>query len=245
MHIHPAVFDAYPQPARGNSTLANDLNFERDKITLMLNEHVERVRSAMLPLCEPLHDTFAWAEQLRRERLPMLDDEPYRWHATHTVRAFAHLRLKSGELDLGGWRLRSNHSQNGPIHLYYRSAQLRVLHALDEYSSCPPPGPNHVRRAYYRNPPLGAALTLFGDPDDQLIALWRIDPATGQPHFRVVRTVGDWKWGEHHRADLEFDLPELGVELSELAFEPTDEELGLFRSEEDEESGEDAGGSAG
>lgn len=60
----------------------------------MVNDHVERVRSTLLRLCEPLHDVFAWAEQVRRERLPELaEGTDYRWHATHTVRALAHYRL--------------------------------------------------------------------------------------------------------------------------------------------------------
>jgi hypothetical protein len=67
----------------------------------MVKDHVERVRTALLPLCEPLHDIFASADQLRRDRLPELDGEPlYSWHATHTVRAFAHFSLtqRIGEL---------------------------------------------------------------------------------------------------------------------------------------------------
>ena len=39
------------------------LNFRRDNITSMVKDHVERVRSALLGLCEPLHDAFTWAER--------------------------------------------------------------------------------------------------------------------------------------------------------------------------------------
>ncbi len=70
----------------------------------MVKDHVERVRSAMLTLCEPLHDVFAWAEQVRRERLPELaEGHDYRWHATHTVRALARYRLNQMNIELGDW----------------------------------------------------------------------------------------------------------------------------------------------
>lgn len=119
----------------------------------MVNDHVERVRSALLGLCEPLHDAFTWAEQLRRERLPELAEGPdYRWHATHTVRALAHHRLSQLNGELGGWKLSGNHSQNGALWLAEGSYRIRILHTLDE-CDVPPPGTNRARRAFYRNPP--------------------------------------------------------------------------------------------
>jgi hypothetical protein len=212
----------------------------------MVKDHVERVRSAMLPLCEPFYDVFTWAEQLRRERLPELeDDSAYRWHATHTVRAFAHLGLSRPGTDLGGWSLSGNHAQNGALWLTDGSYRLRLLHVLNE-NDVPLPGSNRARQAYYRNPPLVEIVPLFGEINDRLLVLWRIEAKTGAPCFRVVRPIdGDTKWGGYQRTDLDFVLPETSDELAGLKFDPTDEELGLELPLADEEGGEDAGGVAG
>jgi hypothetical protein len=196
----------------------------------MVNDAVERVRTALLPLCEPLHDAFTWAEQVRRERLPELDDDPeYRWHATHTVRAFAHRRLKADidELDLRPWQLSGNHAQNGALWLTDGSYRVRLLHAINE-DDVPPPGPNRTRKAYYRNAPLAEVIPLFGEANDRLLVLWRIDPRTGMPTFRVVRPIGDWKWGHQQVTDLDFILPETTAELASLRFDPSDDDLGIF-----------------
>lgn len=211
----------------------------------MVKDHVERVRAAMLPLCEPLHDVFSWAEQLRRERLPELDgDASYRWHATHTVRAFAHLRLSQISSELGDWSLSGNHAQNGELWLTDGNYRARLLHGLNEHD-VPPPGSNRARQAFYRNPPLAGLLPLFGEANDKLLVLWRIDVATAAPCFRVVRPIGDWKWGAHQATDLDFVLPETIDELAGLRFDPTDEDLGLELPLDDEEGEEDAGGVTG
>jgi hypothetical protein len=209
----------------------------------MIKRHVERVRSAMLTLCEPLHDAFAWAEQLRRERLPELaDDLGYRWHATHTVRALAHLRLSQLNGELGDWSLSGNHSQNGALWLTDGSYRVRILHALND--SDVPPGTNRARLAFYRNPPLAVLLPLFGEANDKLLMLWRIDPLTAVPCFRVVRPIGEWKWGAYQETDLDFVLPQTAGELTDLKFEPTDEDLRLELPRE-EEGDNDAGGITG
>lgn len=199
----------------------------------------------MLPLCEPLHDVFSWAEQLRRERLPELDGDPaYRWHATHTVRAFAHLRLDQLSSNLGDWSLSGNHAQNGALWLTDGNYRARLLHAVDE-NDVPPPGSNRARQAFYRNPPLVRLRPLFGEPNDKLLVLWRIDFETAAPCFRVVRPIGDWKWGAHQATDLDFVLPETIDELAGLRFDPTDEDLGLELPLDDEEGEEGAGGVTG
>lgn len=213
----------------------------------MIKAHAERVRSALLGLCEPLHDVFTWAEQVRRERLPELAEDPdYRWHATHTVRALAHYKLCRMSGKLGGWKLTGNHSQNGALWLTDGSYRARVLHTLDEY--VPPPGSNRARRAFYRNPPLPYELPLFGEINDKLLVLWNIDPKSAAVSFRVVRTIGNWTWGAHAKTDLDFPLPETAEELADLKFEPSDEGLGLdlFSDEEEGEEGDnDAGGIPG
>ncbi len=208
----------------------------------MVNDHVERVRTAMLPLCEPLHDVFSWADQLRRERLPELEGDPnYRWYATHTVRALAHLRLDYIRADLPTWRLSGNHARNGELWLTDGNYRARVLHALNDHD-VPPPGSNRARQAFYRNPPLAGRLPLFGEPNDRLLVLWRINFETAAPCFRVVRPIGDWKWGSHQDVDLNFVLPQTSDELAGLRFDPTDEDLGLELPPNDEEEGEEGAG---
>lgn len=211
----------------------------------MVQDHIERVRSALLPLCEPLHDVFAWAGELRRERLPELDGDPYGWHGTHTVRALAHYSLTRRTNRLGAWRLSGNHAQNGALWLTDGAFRLRLLHALNE-NDVPPPGSNQTRKAYYRNPRLAAVIPLFGEPNDKLLGLWRLDAKSGAATFRVVRPIGDWKWGAHQVTDLDFILPATTDELAGLRFDPTDEDLGLDLPMNDEEEGEDgAGGLSG
>lgn len=216
----------------------------------MVKAHVERVRSALLVLCEPLHDAFTWAEQLRRKRLPELAEEPdYRWHATHTVRALAHYKLGQNQMrgELGGWKLTGNHSQNGALWLTDDCYVARVLHTLDE-EDVPPPGTNRARRAFYRNPPLPDEVPLFGEINDKLLFLWNIDPKSAAVSFRVVRTIGNWTLGAHAKTDLDFPLPQTSEELADLTFEPSDDDLGLdlFSDEEEGEEGDtDAGGIPG
>jgi hypothetical protein len=112
----------------------------------------------------------------------------------------------------------------------------------------PPPGLNGKRRAYYRNRPLFATPPkLFGPADARLLFVWRIDRATNFPIFRVVRPIGDWKWGETAQTDIDFILPETAEDLAALEFEPSDEGMELNIPDEDDEKGgtEDAGGSTG
>ncbi|MFC5288451.1 hypothetical protein ACFPM7_15425 [Actinokineospora guangxiensis] len=203
-----------------------DVNSVCDIIAFMVNGHVERVRSALLDLCEPLHDVFASAEQLRRERLPELAGPAYRWHGTHTIRAFAHRLLAAKAGELGDWMLAGNHAQNGALWLTDGCYRIRVLHTLNE-NDVPPPGFSGARRAFYRQPHLGGTIPLFGEPDDKLLVLWRIDPVSAAAGFRVVRPIGNWKLGSHAQTDLDFILPSTSDELADLAFEPTDDDLGL------------------
>ncbi|MFG1606981.1 hypothetical protein [Actinoplanes sp. NPDC049265] len=214
----------------------------------MANEDVERIREALLPLCEPLHDVFTWADQRRRKAFPeLVDDGEYRWFATHSVRALAHLRLRVTRT--APWSLAGNHARNGELWLTDGGYSVRILHAVRD-SDVPPPGSNRARQAYYRNQPLfemDPQARLFGPADDRLLFIWRIDPKTSVPAFRVVRPVGNWKWGDHAQTDIDFVLPETGEDLAALSFEPSDEEMELdIPNEEETEGGTgNAGGSAG
>jgi hypothetical protein len=117
-----------------------------------------------------------------------------------------------------------------------------MLHALTD-TDVPPPGSNRTRLAFYRNPPLVGMVPMFGEANDKLLILWRVDFESGAPCFRVVRPIGQWKWGSFQQTDLDFALPQTVDELSELRFEPTDEDLGLELPLEEEN--DDAGGFAG
>jgi hypothetical protein len=213
----------------------------------MVNDDVERIRAALSPLCEPLHDVFTWADQQRRAALPEFDGMPqYRWYGTHTVRAFAHLRLSA--INTCPWGLAGNHARNGELWLTDGDYRARLLHAVRD-ADVPPAGSNTARQAYYRNTPLFTLpqQRLVGPPDDRLLFVWRIDPKTGVPAFRVVRPIGNWKWGDHAETDIDFILPETAEDLAALEFEPTDEGMELDIPNEDELEGgiENAGGSAG
>lgn len=188
----------------------------------MLKDEVERVRTAMADLCEPLHDVFAWAGQRRAEALPELSHAVYTWHGTHTIRALAHSRLL--RTNLGTWTLSGNHARNGELWLTDSDYSIRILHALKD-NDVPPPGSNRARIAYYHNLPLPLQGKLIGPPNDKLITLWRLDPKTGAPSFRVVRPIGKWRFGGNAEIDLDFALPETAIDLKGLFFEPADEGL--------------------
>lgn len=187
----------------------------------MFKDEVERVRSAMADLCEPLHDVFSHSGQSAREKFPELNHRIYQWHHTHTVRALAHnLLMKRG---LGVWTIAGNHARNGELSLTDGDYTIRVLHALSD-KDVPPPGPNRARRAYYANPPLPFPEPLFGPPSDRLLALWRMN-VHGEPSFRVVRPIGRWAFGGRAKTDLDFPLPETAEDMHNLHFEPADEPL--------------------
>lgn len=206
-----------------------------------VEEEAERARDALLPLCEPLHDVFTTAEAERRARLPMLDHPQYRWLHTHTIRGLAHHGLST--MDLGTWKLYGNHGRNGELWLTDNDFRIRVLHGLND-EQVPPPGTNGNRRAFYANVPILEQGVIWGPRNDRLLVLWRIDQETGAPAFRVVRTIGAWKFGSREKTDLDFPLPKEAVDLAALRFDPADDELELELPAE-EGGVEDAGGISG
>lgn len=210
------------------------------------DDEVERVRTALEDLCEPLYEALTWADVVRCERLPeLMDPRMYGWHASHTVRALAHVRLC--EADLGVWSLMGNHAINGELWLTDGSYKARVLHALSD-TEVPPPGKNRARKAYYWNVPLPLEWQepLVGPFNDRLLLLWRIGQESHRPAIRVVRPIGNWKWGHREKTDLDFFLPETAADLRGLHFEPNDQGLEIDLPEEDEGGvGEDAGGNSG
>lgn len=210
----------------------------------MINGEVERIRTAMTDLCEPLHDAFAQAEQKRRKQLPELNGRPYRWCRTHTIRALAHHHLSSTAL--GAWTLSGNHARNGEVWLTDGDYRLRVLHGYNE-EHVPAPGTNRQRRAFYYNPPLPLHQQepLMGPVRDQLLLLWRIDPETHAPTFRVVRPIGVWPFGARAKTDLDFPLPATADDLRNLHFEPQAVGMELQLPEEDTSDADGAGGFPG
>lgn len=207
----------------------------------MVKDEADRVRKALIPVCEPLHDAFAVAEQVWQQRHPELSGEPeYRWCETHLLRAWAHYRLR--QADLSPWKLSGNHRRNGELWMTDDCYSIRVLHT-HTMSFVPPPGTNPTRIAYYHNPPLGPE-PLFGPVNDKLLALWCIETNTGAPRIRIVRPIGAWTLGSTARTDLDFLLPETGAELQNLFFQPSDEGMQIELPDE-QEGGEDVGGLTG
>ena len=144
------------------------------------------------------------------------------------------------------WTLSGNHARNGELWLTDGDYRTRVLHALSD-KDVPPPGYNEARRAFYSNVPLPLDLPepLIGPPNDQLLVLWRIDPETGIPVFRVVRPVGVWSFGGYAKVDLDFVLPPTAADLERLHFEPTDQGLELPIPNEEDGNADGAGGIPG
>jgi hypothetical protein len=71
--------------------------------------------------------------------------------------------------------------------------------------------------------------------------LWRIDK-DGGPLFRVVRTIGTWRFGKTSQVDLDFPLLPDAAELQNLRFEPQDEGLELQLPNEESNNADGAGG---
>lgn len=196
----------------------------------------------MADLCEPLHDAFTNAEQSVRTRLPEVLEPPYAWLRTHNVRGAAHWHLTRS--DLGSWSLAGNHARNGELWLSDGNYRVRILHGPSE-KDVPAPGANTARQAYFSNPPLFEMPPLFGDPNDRLITLWRIDPESSAVSFRVVRPIGNWDWGGQAKIDLDFPLPSHSEELFALKFDPSDEDLELALPKEETDYGYGSGGGTG
>ncbi|BAG20143.1 MULTISPECIES: hypothetical protein [Streptomyces] len=217
----------------------------------MDNGGTERIKQALADLCEPLHDVFAEAGASKLLQPPAeedLDHVPdfsgrhYGWLRTHIVRAHAHFRLNQRNLD--PWRLSGKHQRNGELWMTDGDYRLRILHGPSE-TDVPPPGRNGARRAYFHNPALPLAEPMFGPPNDRLLVLWHIHPITGEPSFRVVRPIGDWKYGGKAQVDVDFPLPQTSDDLINMQFNPSDDEIHLSIPNEEEGNDFRAGGISG
>lgn len=230
-----------------------NLNFRHDNFWHMDKEGTGRIREAMADLCEPLHDVFTLAgaakilappdkDTSNAEPRPDFSGPDYGWFRTHAIRAHAHYFLKQREL--GAWKLTGKHRLNGELWLSDGNYHARILHGPSE-TDVPPPGHNAARIAYYHNPLLALQGTLFGPPDDRLLILWRLNPQTGAPAFRVVRPIGRWKPGRKAKIDLDFPLPATIDELIGMGFQPTDSGIRLTIPNEEKDDDFRAGGIPG
>ncbi len=190
---------------------------------------------ALEPLCGPLHEILPSAADVAENHFAEFDmtDAEYRTGRSHLARCHARrLLTQRSREELGGWRV-TTPGQNTRLWLVRDALKLRLLRPLPG-RNVPPPGPNHARIAYYSN----HHTNLLGVAGSELIALWDIEPKTGEANIRVVRTYVAWAFGGKTKVDIDFTLPHPPARLSDLEFRPTDD-LDLTLPEEDE--GEEGG----
>ena len=200
-------------------------------------DEVEALRSAVAPLCVPLHDSLAvgvdQATQVAYD-YGLLDVE-YRPTVTHVARGIAHRELarRSAVGELGPWSMAAR-SANVRVQLCaYGSLSLRLLHA-DSETGVPAPGRNRQRREYWAN----NDSSIYGVLGSYLLGLWDLDNA-GTVSVRIVRPKGLWAYRGVEKVDVDFFLPRATDELAGLEFRPDDEdiELDLAQSLDEEEGG--------
>lgn len=193
---------------------------------------------ALAPLCAPLHeaiqDGFEMADRYFLEHNFVTSG--YEWFRAHLVRA--HSLRHFQEQPVAGFELAPIH-RNGEFLLRRELLAVRVLRD-GRTGLIPAPGPNHARRRFYMN----QQLTFFGPASSMLLALWSAEPDSGDVTIRVVRPVGQWRYGSMAKLDLEFVLPNEGERLADLEFVPTDEDMEVLIPME-RELGDDAGTTAG
>ena len=192
-------------------------------------DHEARLLEALVPLCEPAHDSLASAHAIAAERLPeLMAHNRVRPTFIHALRGFAYLELE--KRDLGPWRLVPQN--NTGIALAHGHVSLRLLH-MPRGGSVPAPGSNPRRRRAYANP----TLDLWEVPErDDLIGLWAESPR-GAIDIRVVRPIGGWNFGSAARVDLDFMLPAYGADLSSMSFASVDEDIEVSMPHEGDSSG--------
>jgi hypothetical protein len=202
------------------------------------------IRTALAPLCGRVQDAIADSHE---EALAYLGEkamlEPaFASTATHLARAHlgSKLRALCADQELGDWRV--SLGKNCSISLSLGGLQLRMLRPLTGMT-VPPPGGNSRRRAFYRQQL--SQVNLLGVQGSDLIGIWDYRPKDLLADIRIVRTVDVWGIGSPELIDLDFILPNSTIDLLQLEFVPTDEDLGslpMFDGDavEDGESG-DAG----
>ena len=206
----------------------------------MDTDGVAVVKAALQPLCGTLHEVFcaSVAQSDRVRSANSLSDSIYNSLGADLTRALAHRELSARD-DLGDWQVAGRHHLRGQLLLISGMIRLRFLH--EPRSVVPPPGRNLARRAYYRNTPFGQ-IVAYDAESSNLVAIWHVaDPELSTVSIRIVRPVSDkarWQTSETE-VDLDFVLPDLGSELSDLKFEQYDEGLMIEFPEDEERHGDD------
>jgi len=97
----------------------------------------------------------------------------------------------------------------------------------------PKPGASDARIAWFSN----HHDTLGGIESSRLIGLWALDEE-GDVVVRVVRTIGEARWVQRNRIDVDITLPRLATAVEGLEFRPFDAgEIDLPFEQDDEETG--------
>lgn len=197
-------------------------------------EECHIVRDAFRDLCEPLQSSVQRSWELADNVFVTHDmpEEQHRGGRAHLARHFLRRELRTAGA-LGGWRLTNECTPNTELRLFRDTMTLKVLRP-GLLGATPAPGPNKARMFYYRNP----QLHLFGAEGSNLIAIWKVEPSTGEPQIRVVRPTKPWKSLRKEQVDIDFILPERGEDLTSMEFQPSDEGLTLPLDELGEEDGD-------
>lgn len=156
--------------------------------------------------------------------------EPCRHHFMRSLvhRGLSREKQREGS-NLGAWSLRQRPRPNTPLSLCRGAMSLRLLKA-GPGAIIPPPGRNRARKAYYSN----SRATLMGVGASNLLGIWDffqvpIELDDEEPIFvrelriRIVRPIGDWKFGSLAQFDIDFWLPSTSSELENLEFQPMPE----------------------
>ena len=197
------------------------------------------IKEAVGPLCGPLYRCADRAHELADDHFIQhgMYDTEHPGGRAHLARHHLRNELKK-EKSLGDWKI-TRPRPNGEVTLRLSTMALRMLRpgpTFFESFPPPPPGRNHARISYYRNP----ALNLFGAAGSNLIGIWAFDPDVEEVAIRIVRPVRTWRIGQYEQVDIDFPLPRRSEALGTMEFVPSDEGISLPIFEDPEEGEEDA-----
>lgn len=185
------------------------------------DQDIEFLKQALSPLVEPLYDSLDAASEIATGHFVEheMDHPEYHPGLAHLARAHARRLLKdkqsNGKID--PWVV-TVPQPNVQICLARDLLRLRLLRP--DGPEVPKPGPNQARIAYFSN----RHVQLYGIAGSQLLGLWAPD-AAGEIRIQIIRTVGEAKYGARVPVDIDFWLPRDVGDLSQLEFEPSDDNL--------------------
>lgn len=190
-----------------------------------LAEVEDRLRTLLLPVCEPLHGMLEEAAAITDGHLELYEF-PEREGRTRTDIIRAHL----------GRLLRARPIEG--FHAYVQPGGGRLMLISDEGPSLlllsvahgeriPHPGPNTPRRRYWTN----GDVRLLDDYElSTLLGVFQV--LDGTARVRIARPIRPWPWKGKPEVDLHFVLPRTAAALQALAFTPSDDEIDLRLPEE-------------